>query len=507
MKKLILYLAPFILTSSLTFGQQNKIDSLKLIIESAIHDTIIVNALIDISDQVYISNPDTNLLICTQVEKIATEQLIDKSLSAIEIRTYKKALATALNNIGLIFKYRGNSHVALSYFHRSLAMREEIDDKIHLGTSLLNLGSIYNDQGNISKALEYLHRSLKIQEELGNKVGIGNSLGWIGKVYDNQKEIPLALEFYHSSLAVRREIGDKKGIATSLNNIGYVHDKQGNLEEGLAFYLKALKIHEEINNKIGISATLNNIGLVYKKLRDLSKSLYYYERSLAIKEEMEDKSGIVYSLVGLGKLKEKEGELKQAKEYALRSFKLAMELGYPRNISFASKFLSNLNKNEGNYQEALEMYELHIIMRDSINNEKTQKATIRQQTKYEFEKAQLVAEQQRNEALRIKNEELERRDNLQYSIIFLAILLVFGLILSLGSIKLSPAVAEGLIFFAFLILFEFLLVLADPYVDRWTGGEPMYKLLLNAILAGLIFPLHAFFERMFKKRLVKKQLL
>ena len=34
-------------------------------------------------------------------------------------------------------------------------------------------------------------------------------------------------------------------------------------------------------------------------------------------------------------------------------------------------------------------------------------------------------------------------------------------------------------------------------------GEPIYKLLLNALLAGLIFPLHAFFERALKKRLVK----
>ena len=53
------------------------------------------------------------------------------------------------------------------------------------------------------------------------------------------------------------------------------------------------------------------------------------------------------------------------------------------------------------------------------------------------------------------------------------------------------------------ILFEFLLVLSDPYVDGLTNGEPMYKLLANALLAGLIFPAHAFFERVVKKRLVK----
>jgi hypothetical protein len=41
----------------------------------------------------------------------------------------------------------------------------------------------------------------------------------------------------------------------------------------------------------------------------------------------------------------------------------------------------------------------------------------------------------------------------------------------------------------------------DPYIDNWTGGAPAYKLIINASLAALIFPLHNFFEgRMSKKK-------
>ena len=149
------------------------------------------------------------------------------------------------------------------------------------------------------------------------------------------------------------------------------------------------------------------------------------------------------------------------------------------------------------------MYELQVQMRDSIKNEATQKATIRQQTKYEFEKTQLVKEQVERERERVLGEETSRRDNLQYSVILIAILLLFGGVLGLGFIKVSPAVAEGLIFFAFLIVFEFLLVLADPYVDLYTGGAPGWKLLLNAGIAACIFPLHSFFERVMKRKLVK----
>ncbi|MBL4657937.1 MAG: hypothetical protein JKX73_08055, partial [Flavobacteriales bacterium] len=152
---------------------------------------------------------------------------------------------------------------------------------------------------------------------------------------------------------------------------------------------------------------------------------------------------------------------------------------------------------------ALDMYELHISMRDSINNEETQKATIRQQTKYEFEKAQLVGEQEEREAGRLMQEARSRRDNLQYSIILLGLLVLGSLVLGLGKLSLSTRMAEGLIFFSFLILFEFLLVLADPYLEGWSGGAPGIKLLFNAGIAALIFPLHAFFETTLKGRLVK----
>ena len=80
---------------------------------------------------------------------------------------------------------------------------------------------------------------------------------------------------------------------------------------------------------------------------------------------------------------------------------------------------------------------------------------------------------------------------------------LFGGVLALGFINVSERVAEGIIFFSFLILFEFLLVLADPYIDRWSGGAPGFKLLFNAGIAALIFPAHAFFESRLKGRLIK----
>ena len=163
-----------------------------------------------------------------------------------------------------------------------------------------------------------------------------------------------------------------------------------------------------------------------------------------------------------------------------------------------------IHKEKQNYKKALSMYEDMIKYRDSLVNEDTKKSMIRQQTKYEFEKTQIIKEQKEKETARLLAEETSRRDNLQYSVILIALLVLGAGVMALSRISVSPRVAEGLIFFSFLILFEFLLVLADPYIEGWSGGAPGIKLLFNAGIAAFIFPLHSLFETKLKKRLAKK---
>ena len=386
-----------------------------------------------------------------------------------------------------------------------------------LAEALNNIGYIYKHQGGISEALEYYHRSLKIQEEIGHKEGIATSLNNLGSIYDDQGDILKGLEYYHKSLKIREEIGDKGGIADSFNNIGYIYYSQGEasnealvmvelFNKALQYYLKSLNIYEEIGDKSGISSALNNIGYVYKDQGDIPEALKCFEKSLKIEEEIGWRAGTARSLGNIAQLLVEQGNpgrFSEAKGYATRSLAIGHEIGSPDHIEQGARVLSRIAKKQGAYQEALEMYELQIIMSDSINNEETQKASIRQQTKYEFEKAQLIKDQQAKEKARVKAEVTSRRDNLQYSVILIAILVLFAGVLSLGFVAVNVRMAEGIIFFSFLILFEFLLVLADPYIENWSGGAPGIKLLFNAGIAALIFPAHAFFESRLKGRLVK----
>jgi len=261
-----------------------------------------------------------------------------------------------------------------------------------------------------------------------------------------------------------------------------------------------------------VATALINIGAIYKNQGDNQMGLKYYFKSLKIREEIGWKKGVAVSLMNIGILYLKKQDLKKAEEYATKAMDLSTELGYPELIKSSAFVLNTIYRKQDLWEKALQMYELHIQMRDSIMNEETQKATIRQQTKYEFEKAQLIKDQEKKEEKRKMEEAQSRRDNLQYSVIIIVIVALFLSLLSVRPLgaclpdrqAVRPVVAEGLVFFVFLIFFEFLLVLADPYIENWSGGAPGIKLLFNAGIAALIFPMHAFFESKLKGRLVKK---
>jgi len=537
----------FFWSYSINAQDQHVIDSLTSVIEKAKHDTLVCAAYLSWGEQVYLSNPDTALILWQRARDIAEQILASEQQASLKKR-YSFFLATALHKIGRVYQHQVEMKTAYEYYQKSLIIREEIGDKFGAASALNNIGNVLLYQGDMQGALECYQKSFTIKDELGDNGGMANSLNNIGLFYQNQGSMPTALEYYLRSLKIKEEIGDKFGAATSLNNIGNIYFSQKDYPSALDSYKKSLKIREEIDYKEGAARCLNNIGNLYQTRNELHRALGYYQKSLVIREAIGDKMGLSSSLNNIGnfhqaqdsmqlaleyyqmslKIKEEIGEVKgqaetlnnianvylktgaiqKAKEHGQKGMKLAKELGTLEYIRDAVHLFFKIHRVEDDYKQALEMYEMYIELRDSVNNEETQKSTIRQQTKYEFEKAQLVKEQEEKEQARLEAEVTDRRDNLQYSVIIIAIVALILAVLALSVRPLKAArpfyarLTEGLVFFTFLILFEFLLVLTDPYIDSWSGGAPGIKLLFNAGIAALIFPMHSFFESKLKGRLV-----
>ena len=316
----------------------------------------------------------------------------------------KKQMADALNIQGVSFKIRGNNEKALELYTKSLKIQEAIKDKKGIGRSLGNMGSVYKDQGDYISAIDNYSQSIKIFEEIGEKKGLSSIISNIGNIYFSQGDYNKAIENHIKSLEISEEINDKTGVALSLMNMGNVYLHKHEIAQAMNYYKNALEIHEEVGNKIGIASSLNNIGNIYRRQGELSReeckcendgnnyssAMSYFIQSLNIHEEIGDFLGMTTTLGNIGDIHYKLGEYKKAKEYLTRSLLIAKEVGITIEIGHAAQTLWQINKKLGKYKESLEMYELHIKMRDSINSEENQKELIRQEYKYNYEKQKVT---------------------------------------------------------------------------------------------------------------------
>lgn len=388
--KLFLICGVVLLCAKRSFGQKTVVDSLLNCIKKAGTDSARVRIYIELSDVC----EESDILKYTEPAiRIAEKNLSDPGIDPLSKKAFQLCLADAWANTGYFIHEKGELGRSLSYHLKSLKLRQDIGDKKGLANSLNSIGLIYGERGDVKTELDYFGRSLKIQEEIGDKEGAANSLSNIGVICLNQGDTLKSLEYTLRSLKIQEAIGDKEGVATSLNNIANIYHGQGKIDEAMENYFRAVKIQKEIGDRGGEATTYNNIGFTYEYYGgkanggpDYAKALEYYGKSLTIREELGEKEGIAFSLHNIGSVYLEQKKYASALPYCMRSLKVSQEIGFPENIRNAADQLKLIYQEQGNYEKALEMYELHIQMRDSILNHETKKASLKQQLKYEYEK-------------------------------------------------------------------------------------------------------------------------
>ena len=60
----------------------------------------------------------------------------------------------------------------------------------------------------------------------------------------------------------------------------------------------------------------------------------------------------------------------------------------------------------------------------------------------------------------------------------------------ISKFNVRPGFIEASVFFAFLLFYEYITVLIEPWVDSFTHQEPLFKLGINIAVALLFIPFH-----------------
>jgi len=150
-----------------------------------------------------------------------------------------------------------------------------------------------------------------------------------------------------------------------------------------------------------------------------------------------------------------------------------------------------------NGDSAFKYSEMYRIANDSLFNFKT------------IQQAQLMTfeEDARQKELAVMNakEDENRKENIQFVLIALGIVIFIVLFLILSrSFIANPKLISFFSVIALLIIFEFLNLLLHPYLEKITNHTPVFMLLALVCIAALLVPLHHKIEKWSAKKLVEK---
>ncbi len=356
-----------------------------------------------------------------EIDGVDTTRSFDafnKALKIFEEIGNKKEVAHSFHIMGFIYYDHGDIQRSLVYYKKSLKIRQEINFKEGIGESLNNIGYIYQSLGDISEALDYYHKAIKIFEEISDKQNTAYLLNNIAFLYQGQGDTAKALSNYLKCLDVLEKINDQKAIAGTYNNMALIYQNQGDQNKAINYARKGLAIRLKLADKKGIPASLTAIGAIYEIIDDKNSGTYdssltYYSRALELRMTQNEKNGVARSYNNLGSVYFKRKEYSKALEYAESALLMSKELGFPGLISSAAKLLHKIYKQQNKPAKALEMHELFVHMRDSVNSEETRKSSTKKQFQYEYDRkvtadSVRISEEKKLVAVKLKQEKTQR---------------------------------------------------------------------------------------------------
>ena len=364
-------------------------------ITNAKHDTTIVKALVYKTELFYSKFPDSVVPICNQAIALADENI--KNANSNDKRVFMLYKASAISNKGFI----------------------------------------YEDFGDIPKAIEHYMEALKIQEQIKDLEGVANTVVNLGVVYEFQGNFEKAFEYYNKAYDIQHKINDNRGAAYSLNNIGGLYEDKHENQKAIEFHFKALKLREGIGNKVDIAQSLNNIGANYYWLHQNDKALEYYEKAFKLREEIGDRAGLCNSYGNFAKIYSETNQLLKAESCGIKSLQIAQELHFPDVIKGSAEVLYKIYKQLNRPDKALPMHELYMVMKDSIRNDNTKKASLKSQLKYEYEKKMVTDSVRVQEEKKVISAQLKEEKTKSYALYGGLILVIIFALFVFNRFKIS----------------------------------------------------------------------
>lgn len=380
---------------------------------------------------------------------------------------------------------------------REFAEKSKSTERILL--AMQDLGSFYFDLEEFEKSKDIFFEVERLGLKSKEWESVMVAQRSIASNYIEQNQKPLAMMFFEKAMH----------IADSVQMGGYKINIYFDILNFLLNKESTSNALQFLNNKPEARAFLINIGaeheidklmaLYYMEKRQFDSAGYYYKKFEPFMLDNNDESNIISNLNAVRQYYQAINDLPNEQRVLTYIQNLADSTN---NLHVREKAYSELDSfysRIGNYEQALYYSKLANIYTDSLESVTKKNELIQIELDNEA-KRKLKKEAEAAEALRQKY-------NLQYMGITIAIICVFILLTLLGVFKASESLIKTMGFFAFIFLFEFIILILDHQIHHFTHGEPWKILAIKIVLIAMLLPFHHWLEHKVIHYLTTKDLI
>ncbi len=356
------------------------------------------------------------------------------------------------------------------------------------------LAGFYTKIKQNEKAKDYLAKVLNLNKKLKNENGEINTYSTLVFLYAGEKDFTTAREY----LKLFKNKIEKDGNPINKTRV-LVTEVNLLLQEDITKVAKYFRENPLIVNDLrqwGYGSEADKaLGMMYSLEKRNDSAEYYFK----ISKEQIYKTANVGNIINWNQAYvqhlERNNKLEEASKLTETSLKLSQDIG---SLTFQKAFREILDsfyiKLGSKNLELTNKVELYKIT-DSLDKQQKAKDVINIEIDTENKNQERIQ--------KIKADALNKKHNLQYMGITAGIVSLFILLVGLGKFKVKPNFIRALGFLSFILLFEFIILLADTKIHHITHGDPLQILLIKIVLIAILLPLHHWLEHKAIKYLLK----
>jgi tetratricopeptide (TPR) repeat protein len=245
-----------------------------------------------------------------------------------------KVRAEVINNAGNLAYNQGELDEAQAMHEESLRLRKQIGDQRGIAGSKNNLGLLYRERGNYLAAEKHFRDALETnQRKIHNdwEEWSAKNLNGLGTVAALQGDGPKAQKYQEDSLEIFEKLQDDWGIAMALSDLGTAHFLQGNHTEAAARYKESLTLRHRIKDSRGIASSLRGLAGVTVASAPQDLATNQYKAALVLSRDLGDWGGTMKALQGLARIASVREEVEDTVRYYAAADTIKRSRGFKRS--------------------------------------------------------------------------------------------------------------------------------------------------------------------------------